>query len=217
MSYIENAVIVSVEINDGERELLTAWISVKLKDGNFQSFGGHALYLSREYSNHELNSYAGHFIYRCMQIAGVNSWEEMVGKAIRVRKPGEDEKIEAIGHIINDDWFSPSVDFSGQQLERADETKQELIDIAKTYHLESEKWKAEYDRISAELLGLKRAICGPVCRLIGYAESAEYSDFIATDPSGWRVGLMKYAKEASDAIFPHSQIMGAISQTANKP
>lgn len=111
MSFICNAVIKSVELNDGDRGLLTAWLHLEYGSGG-QGFGGYVLYLPKSYDHHELKSFAGHFIFRCMEIAGVSSWEKMAGKTIRVRKADEFGLIEAIGHIVKDDWFSPEVEFA---------------------------------------------------------------------------------------------------------
>lgn len=111
MSFICNAVIKSVALNDGDRGLLTGWLHLEYGSGG-QGFGGYVLYLPKSYDHHELKSFAGHFIFRCMEIAGVSSWEKMAGKTIRVRKADEWGAIEAIGHIVKDDWFSPEVDFA---------------------------------------------------------------------------------------------------------
>jgi hypothetical protein len=46
-----------------------------------------------------------------MEIAGVDKWENMVGKTIRVQCDWS--KVEAIGHILKDDWFKPSEDYKG--------------------------------------------------------------------------------------------------------
>ena len=106
---IKNAVIASARIDIGDRGLLTAWLTLDY-GGRGQGFGGHVLYLSKSYSHHELKSFAGHFIFRCMEIAGVEEWSKLAGKTIRVR--GDHSGIEAIGHIVKDDWFSPSHDFA---------------------------------------------------------------------------------------------------------
>lgn len=112
---IRNALIESVTIDTGDRDLLTAWLQLDYGDGSHQSFGGHCLYLPKSYKHHtEKGDFAGHFIYRCMQIAGVESWDKIKGKSIRVKYevgPGFMSKIIAIGHVIKDDWFNPSEDF----------------------------------------------------------------------------------------------------------
>jgi hypothetical protein len=112
MSIIKNAVIESVSIDMGDRGLLTAWLHLDYGDSG-QGFGGFVLYLPKSYKNHTLLSHAGHFIFRCMEIAGVEKWQDMKGKTIRVLSDndGLSGKIEAIGHIVKDEWFFPAKDF----------------------------------------------------------------------------------------------------------
>lgn len=105
---IKNAIIESADINDGDRGLLTAWIMLDY-GGTCQGFGGYILYLPKSYTHHKLESAAGHFIFRCMEVAGVSSWEKMRGKTVRVRI--ENDMAVAIGHITKDDWFCPREDF----------------------------------------------------------------------------------------------------------
>lgn len=106
---IKNAIIQSVTIDTGDRGLLTAWLHLDY-GGSGQGFGGFALYLPKSYKHHSnKGDFAGHFIFRCMEIAGVEKWEQMKGKTIRVKS--SHSKIEAIGHIVKDDWFNPSADF----------------------------------------------------------------------------------------------------------
>ena len=109
---IKNAIIKSASINMGDRGLLTADLQLEYGNGTSQVFGGYVLYLPSFYSNHELKSYAGHFIFRCMQIAGVEDWKDMVGKSIRVK--ASYNEIYAIGNIIKEDWFNPKDDFSNK-------------------------------------------------------------------------------------------------------
>lgn len=45
---------------------------------------------------------------------GVESWEELKGKTIRVRKTDEWGSIISIGHIIKDDWFNPKEELKGE-------------------------------------------------------------------------------------------------------
>ncbi len=105
---IKNAIIEKAILDIGDRGLLTSWIHLKYQ-GSGQGFGGYSLYRPDSFSNHGGANYAGHFIYRVMKIAGVKKWDDLSGKCLRVR--ATDSKIEAIGHIIEDEWFNVSEEF----------------------------------------------------------------------------------------------------------
>ena len=105
---IKNAVIEKVSLTCGDRGFMDAWLYLDY-GGSGQGFGGYVLYMPKSFSHHKLESVAGHFLFRCMEIAGASSWETMKGKTIRVR--GNRGCIEAIGHIVKDDWFCPKEDF----------------------------------------------------------------------------------------------------------
>jgi hypothetical protein len=112
---IKNAIIESVSLDTGDRGLLTAWLHLDYGDGSHQGFGGHVLYLPKSFKHHGGPNFAGHFLFRVMEIAGVESWDKLKGKSIRVRFNGTgsgfSSTIEAIGHIVKDDWFDPAEDF----------------------------------------------------------------------------------------------------------
>lgn len=109
--FVCNAVIKSAEITDSDRGILDAWLTLNYGSSG-QGFGGYALYLPKSFDHHTMLSPAGHFIWRCMEIAGVTKWSDLKGKTIRVRKDSEWGDIEAIGHIVKDDWFCPKDDFA---------------------------------------------------------------------------------------------------------
>ena len=105
-----NAIITSADITNDDHGLLSAWITLDY-GGAGQGFGGYALYLPKEFTHATPQpNFAGHFIWRVLEVAGVSHWKELVGKTVRVR--AEQEKVHAIGHIVQNDWFSPSVDFA---------------------------------------------------------------------------------------------------------
>ena len=104
----KNAVIERATIDADCHGCMSAWLYLDY-GGSGQGFGGWALYLPKSFTHHKLESVAGHFIYRVMQIAGVDEWSKLTGKTIRVKS--DMGKVHAIGHIVKDDWFEPSVDF----------------------------------------------------------------------------------------------------------
>jgi len=105
---IKNAIIESASINI-ERGLLTAWVHLRYDAGG-QGFGGYALYLPKDFKHSKnQNNYAGHFIFRVMEMADVSKWEDLKGKTVRVKS--EHSKVHEIGHIVKDKWFNPSKEF----------------------------------------------------------------------------------------------------------
>lgn len=114
---IKNAIIESTSIDMGDRGLLTAWLHLDYGDSSHQGFGGFSLYLPKDYTHFsEKGDFAGHFLFRCMQICGVENWKNVQGKSIRVKLDNEyGGIIKAIGHITKDDWFNPSEDFKKMQ------------------------------------------------------------------------------------------------------
>jgi hypothetical protein len=111
---VVNAIIKYARIDDGDRGLVTSYIGLDYGDSGHQGFGGYALYLPDSFAHGGITkpNYAGHWIYKVIQVAGVSDWSKVVGKSIRVkRESGLNGKVIGIGHITKDIWFIPSEDF----------------------------------------------------------------------------------------------------------
>lgn len=109
----QNAVITETRLTIADHGLLSGWIHMDLEIGS-QGFGGHALYLPDSFKHSkDQSNFAGHWIYRVLQIAGVEEWSQLKGKTLRVR--GTWNRIEAIGHITKNDWFNPTADFEAMK------------------------------------------------------------------------------------------------------
>ena len=112
---ITNAIIKSARITNDDHGSLSAWLDLDY-GGSGQGFGGYCLYLPKSFTHHASSlkaNYAGHFIWRVMEVAGVERWDQLPGKTIRARK--EHSKVHAIGHIVKDDWFCPSEDLEAMR------------------------------------------------------------------------------------------------------
>jgi len=117
-TFIKNAVIESARITIEDHGILCVWLQLNY-GGMGQGFGGYCLFKvgahkKDDYDVKKEGAYAGHFITRCLEIAGVERWDSLVGKTIRVKSDsnGLGANILAIGHIVKDDWFSPKDDFA---------------------------------------------------------------------------------------------------------
>jgi hypothetical protein len=109
-----NAIVKDARIRTDDG-FLTIWLDLDY-GGTGQGFGGYSLYLPSSFGHHKQSTsynFAGHFIWRVMEICDVTEWSGVIGSTIRVRQ--EHSGVQAIGHIVKDDWFSPGDDFKRQE------------------------------------------------------------------------------------------------------
>jgi hypothetical protein len=102
-----NAIITNAKIEIEDHGFLSARISLDYGDGNYQGFGSYALYAPKNGLSER--NYAGHFIYRVLEVAGVCKWEQLQGRAVRVES--DLTHIAAIGHVVENIWFYPGEEF----------------------------------------------------------------------------------------------------------
>ena len=102
---IENALITSVDLSMADHGCLT--LSMGLNGAGWACvYGGYCLgrgYLDAK----EFNSPAscGEYIMRIMDTVGVENFNNMKGKHIRIATKGWGDTVKIIGNIIKDKWF----------------------------------------------------------------------------------------------------------------
>jgi len=115
-----NAIIESMNFGTTEGYLT---MSLQLNYGNdsCQKFGGFCLYSPS--SKKQFNA-TGLFLYRVLEVAGVDDIKDLIGKPIRVGKEnGFYGGIVEIGHVVNDVWFNPKKEFEKLRQEQAEGDK----------------------------------------------------------------------------------------------
>lgn len=96
-----NATIERTQIYKG-RGVPTATLYITSQTGS-AGFGGYDLRRGNSMCN---------WIMKCCETLGVESWEDLAGQMCRVKwtQPGSGGRIAAIGHIMEDRWFTPETD-----------------------------------------------------------------------------------------------------------
>lgn len=93
--------------------IFSAYLQLEF-DGSGQSFGGYALdQYNKERKERVGTAYGMEFIRRVMDVVGVESWEALKGKHVRVDH--DHSKIYGIGHITKNRWFYPERDLNPGQ------------------------------------------------------------------------------------------------------
>ena len=105
---IKNAIITSSSIKLDRDYFLSVWLSLRF-DSYSQNFGGYVLGKIDEVYAKDMGNHAGIFIMKCMKVAGVTDWGDVVGKAVRIKTTeGWNAEILGVGHVVNDEWLIPS-------------------------------------------------------------------------------------------------------------
>jgi len=99
---IENAIITSTMLGYEDHGILTCGFQLDRQLGS-QGFGYYALAGKDITSNYGIE-----FVKKILNTVGVDTWEELKGKHIRI-KVGRSwgSKIVAIGNFMSDVWFDP--------------------------------------------------------------------------------------------------------------
>ena len=100
---IVNAKITGTMLGIEDHGIFTAYIFTEWA-GSGCGFGGYSLGGD---TPEKASGYASAYIQRVLKTVGVEKWEDLKGKFIRVESEGLGGGIRRIGHIIEDKWFDP--------------------------------------------------------------------------------------------------------------
>lgn len=101
MIEVVNARVVEVHLGIEDHGILTSYLTCEWGGGSRQGFGGYDLRHSYQ---------AQEWLTNVLTVFGVTEWSKVRGQVCRIKRDGH--SIVAIGHIIDERWFTPSEDFT---------------------------------------------------------------------------------------------------------
>lgn len=102
---IKNAIIENTSLGTEGHGIMTIWLHLNY-GGSGQGFGGYSLDDYDEKKEKRIGTaYGCEFIKRILEVVGVEKWEDLKGKHIRVKATLG--KVLSIGNIVEDKWFNP--------------------------------------------------------------------------------------------------------------
>lgn len=104
---ILNAKITGTKLTMKDHGCLTFWIFLE-GAGWGVGYGGYCIgygYLGADEFN-ATNGDGLEAIMRIMDVVGVDTWEDLNGKFVRVKTDGLGKKVDVIGNIMKDKWFN---------------------------------------------------------------------------------------------------------------
>lgn len=108
---IKNAKITGVSLGYEDHGVFTCNLTLDYGGGG-QSFGGYTLDEPKRKNGKFLGrfgtAYGMEFLIRILKVVGVETWEDLKGKSVRVDASWD--KVHRIGNYLRDEWFDPEAD-----------------------------------------------------------------------------------------------------------
>ena len=112
---IKNAKITSTTLGKEDHGILTFFVDLEF-DGGGVGFGGYSLDNYNASLNKIVCTVNGlEAINRILDVVGVDKWEDLPGKYIRIKSNGWGSTIKEIGNIIKGKWFNIEDFFEEQE------------------------------------------------------------------------------------------------------
>ena len=114
---IENALITNVDLSMADHGCLT--LAMTLEGGGWGVvYGGYCLgkgYLGADDDFFDGSAAGMEYLMRIMDTVGVEKFQDLKGKYIRVAAKGWGNSVKIIGNIINDKWFDTETFFADKE------------------------------------------------------------------------------------------------------
>lgn len=103
---IRNAIIKNVTLGYEDHGILTFDLNLDISDGTSCMWGGYELdEYDKTLKERVCRSYGLKLLTEVMKTVGVDRWEDLKGKYIRIEDRGLGRPIKKIGNIMEDKWF----------------------------------------------------------------------------------------------------------------
>lgn len=104
---IKNARITGTMLGREDHGIMTFTISVDISEGGCCAIGGYALDgYDRETKARVFSAKSMEAVSKILEVVGVDTWEDLKGRYIRVKDPGWGKVINEIGNLMEDKWFN---------------------------------------------------------------------------------------------------------------
>ena len=114
---IENAFIENVDLSMADHGCLT--LAMTLNGGGWGVvYGGYCLgkgYLGADDDFFDGSAAGMEYLMRIMDTVGVERFQDLKGKYIRVATKGWGDSVKIIGNILKDQWFDPETFFTAKK------------------------------------------------------------------------------------------------------
>ena len=104
---IKNAQITKTQLGREDHGIMTFMFFVKISDGTSCGIGGYCL---DEYDastkTRVFRAESMEAVSKILDVVGVDSWEQLPGKYIRVKDQGWGSTIDEIGNLMENKWFN---------------------------------------------------------------------------------------------------------------
>ena len=104
---IRNARITSTQLGREDHGIMTFMLFVEISGGGCCGIGGYALDgYDKDLQQRVFHAKSMESISEILNVVGVDTWEQLPGKYIRVKDNGWGSTIDEIGNLMEEKWFN---------------------------------------------------------------------------------------------------------------